>query len=793
MKARLAMGLVIPDLWQQEAIRALQQAKDVVVQAPTGSGKTYIFELFYPDLKEQAVFTVPTRALANDKLSEWRARGWDVGISTGDVALNLDAKVVVATLETQRGRFLRGEGPGLLVMDEFQMLGDPMRGVHYELAVALAPRRTQLLFLSGSVANPQDVVAWLQRIGRDAVLIEHRERPVPLEEADLFGLPDSRFVQSRDFWARMVGRAIRAELSPVLIFAPRRAAAEQIAKAIASAVPVRELLRLTPAQETAAGKDLLKLLRNRVAYHHSGLSYAARAGVVEALAKSGQLNVVVATMGLAAGINFSMRSVIVTDRRYFAANFEHQVEADELLQMFGRAGRRGLDEVGYALYTNDLPRLGDARPRQLKRAHQVDWPSLISVMHAAAERGEQPFAASVEVTRSLFSVQQVPLGVEHSLETGPRPCGFWVTDERARFVRRGVTEMSNSRGEWEPKSPTQTATLGVALVRENDRWRRALTLPRILEGIGTGNLCRLREPNHYGRELPVATVLASGKAALAKWLKKEITKAAKNAEPAFPTSGRVGALRRPDAAARRPYHVAKLLSHEEFENKVRPLLPDLVKPGTIVDWIMRRNLMSIRIDYSSVPIQAHIDSLGKALVNPPERENLPEVCRTCDQLEHDKTTPIVNSPAYAWRYLGLVEADGAPTTRGMIFSFFHGGEGLAIAAALEDETYPISDLVFDLANVRAGPRFSGEDAPMGGRLGILCQRLYSRADYPGYLTMGVPMQYGAGASEVVRELVADPRSKHKLVGDLLRHGDIERALVEWRSLLRRLVAAPPYS
>src|SRR5262245_52964366 len=78
------------------------------------------------------------------------------------------------------------------------------------------------------------------------------------------------------------------------------------------------------------------------------------------------------------------------------------------------------------------------------------------------------------------------------------------------------------------------------------------------------------------------------------------------------------------------------------------------------------------------------------------------------------------------------------------------------------------------------------------RLGILCQRLYNRADYPGYLTMGVPMQYGAGASEVMRELVADPRSKHKLIGDLLRHGDIERALVEWRSLLRRIVTAPPY-
>ena len=58
--------------------------------------------------------------------------------------------------------------------------------------------------------------------------------------------------------------------------------------------------------------------------------------------------------------------------------------------------------------------------------------------------------------------------------------------------------------------------------------------------------------------------------------------------------------------------------------------------------------------------------------------------------------------------------------------------------------------------------------------------------------MSVPIHYGAGASEVVRELVADPKSRHKLTSDLLRHGDIERALIEWRSLLRHIVAAPDY-
>ena len=663
--------------------------------------------------------------------------------------------------------------------------------------LALAPTATQLLLLSGSVANPQDVVTWLQRIGRDAVLIEHKTRPVPLEEIDLGNLPDSQFVQSRSpsrtggsFWPRMIGRAMRADLAPVLVFAPRRAAAEQIAQAIASALPVRDPLRLTPAQEATAGKSLTKLLRNRVAYHHSGLSYAARAGVVESLAKAGQLNVVVATMGLAAGINFSMRSVIVTDRRYFAGNFERQVEADELLQMFGRAGRRGLDEVGHALYTNDLPRLSDTKARQLRRAAQVDWPSLISVMHAAKQRGDQPFAAAVELTHSLFSVQRVPLGVEHSLESGSRPCGLWVTDERARFVRRGMIEMLNSREEWEAKPAAEGVTLGRAFVRENDRWRRALTVPRMLDGVGTGNLCRLREQHHYGRELPLATVLASGKVALVKWLRKSVKQRKESAErPTSNVEPARNALR--SDAGGRPMRT-RALGREEFESEVRPLLPEFVKPGKIVDWIMRGNLISLRLDYADVPVNAHIDSAGNALIEPPERENLPDICRTCDQLEHDKTVAIVNSPTYAWRHLGLVEPDGTPTRRGMIFSFFHGGEGLAVAVALEDETYPINELVFDLANIRAGPRFSEEDAPMGGRLGILCQRVYGRADYPGYLTMGVPVHYGAGASEVVRALVADPRSKHRLTNELLRHGDIERALVEWRSILRHIVIAPAY-
>jgi superfamily II DNA/RNA helicase len=770
------VNLVVPDLWQQEAVRALREEKDVVVQAPTGSGKTYIFELVYPSLKGQAIFTVPTRALANDKLAEWRARGWDVGIATGDLALNLNAKVLVATLETQRARFLRRDGPKLLVVDEYQMIADPVRGVHYELALALAPPQTQLLLLSGSVQNAQDVVAWLRRIGRDPVLISHEERPVPLEEIDLRALPDSAFVQTKSFWPRMIGKALRAELAPVLVFAPRRNASEEMAQTMASAVALRDPLPLSAEQEALAGKKLAKLLRSRVAYHHSGLSYAVRAGLIEPLAKAGQLNVVVATMGLAAGINFSMRSVLITDTRYKAGNFERHVEPDELLQMFGRAGRRGLDDVGYVLMLPDIPRLGDARPRKLKRATQVDWPSLISVMRGASDRGEQPFAAAVELSRSLFSTQNVPIGAEHSLATGEKPCGLWVDAERARFARRPITEILNSSGEWEPKAGTaQNVSLGRLLVRENEAWTPALSIPRMLDGRGFGNLCKLRDKGIYGREIPLATIVGEDAIAPVKWLRKNLV-------------GR-DAVEPRDQAQPARQRLALPLRKARFDEIVLPLLPEITG-GQIAEIITRVNTISARIDFSENQIAAFIDSHGAALLDPPERKALPLVCRQCSELEHDLTTTITSSPAYAWRQLGLAEEDGTPMRRGLLFSFFHAGEGLAIAAGLEDEAYPVDDLVFDLANIRAGPRFAGEDAPLGGRLGILCQQIYGRADHPGYLEMGVPVQYGSGASEVIRELVTNPSARYRLTNESLRHGDIERALMEWRSLLRHIVGAP---
>jgi len=98
----LQVNLRLRDLWQQEAVRALRDGEDVVLSAPTGAGKTFVFENLVENDKsfssqKQAVYTVPTRALANDKWQEWKRAGWRVAIATGDLAENLEAPVIVAT------------------------------------------------------------------------------------------------------------------------------------------------------------------------------------------------------------------------------------------------------------------------------------------------------------------------------------------------------------------------------------------------------------------------------------------------------------------------------------------------------------------------------------------------------------------------------------------------------------------------------------------------------------------------------------------------------------------------
>ena len=622
--------LMLPDRWQAQALAALRAGRDAVVDAPTGAGKTYVFERWaeQSNFAKRALFTVPTRALANDKFAEWRARDWDVGIITGDLCVNPRAPIVVATLEAVQSlvvaaataadddgpagprdpRHAGGEPFQLLVVDEYHWLADNHRGNHYEGVLLCAPRTVQLLLLSGAVANPHDVAAWLHRLGRHAEVIQHRERPVQLEEIDvddlIHGLP--RCIEG--FWSKRVAGALRENLGPVLVFAPHRADAERLARQFARELPLADPLTLTPEQEQLCGPRLAKLLARRVAFHHSGLSYAQRAGVIEPLAKAGQLRAVVATLGLSAGINFSLRSVLITAGSFRHDHLDREIAPHDLLQMIGRAGRRGLDDCGYVLVSAGTPGMRRAEPLRLKRAAPLPWAFFLRQLRAGRDAAE---LATTEATR-FFSEEPIFLGTDIGApDPAALPCGERTLTGRARLVRRERNPFAGCAD------------------------------------------CALR---------------------------------------------------------------------------------------------------------------------AECLALPP--------------------TPTL---LWQWQRTGVLDRNLRLTVRGEIVSCFLGPEGLALSAALEDRRYPLDDLVFDAANLFAADRFTGTNPRRIGRLADACTHAFRRLTVDGWLHEGLPINYGSGAAESVRAIVAEGARSREVLDEVesAGRGDLDRLLTEWRSFLRQAAAAGP--
>ena len=770
--------IFLPDSWQRQALNELRGGNDVVLHAPTGAGKTFVFEqLIDGGFKGKAVYTVPTRALANDKFREWRERGWEVGLVTGDIRHRPEASVVVATLETQRSVMTGRYPPDLFVVDEYQLLGDAQRGPGYEVTLALARPETVLLLMSGSVANPHEVAEWLISHGRRVQVIEETRRPVPLEElmGEALTKRSSHGEKIRGHWPRLIDSALRSGLGPILIFAPRRKMAEELARQLAHELPEPEILELTSEQRRVAGKELSSLLRRRIAYHHSGLDYLKRAGVVEPLAKAGQLQVVVATTGLGAGVNFSMRSVLVTDREYRVDDQLLQVRPDELLQMFGRAGRRGKDTRGYVVVATKQARLSDARPLRLHRSFTLDWPALILAMQRAVENGKDHIDAARKLADRLFSEEQVRLGFRESLGKLNHLVEEKVEElSPSENSRNQVIEMLNSSGLWERRGGQNKVSLNRALVLKDGEWIPALSQPNTLSKIAIGNPCRFgtRKSPTYGREIPLAVYVEESlgeKITLIKSFRKLLRQAV--------------AVDRPRGKKK---YSRKTWRRMGLEDQFRPFFPSLSQGGELVEFVDRGQVLHARLSYENAQVLGWKDSRGRFLLNPTLRKTMRAFDSPFLESGQNPADDLAKaSPVEAWYILGLINEEAKPTNRGRIFSQFSRGEGLAVAVALEDETYPVDELIYDLANLRAGHRFRAW-AKSESRLSALCRQAYGFRDYPGYLRAGLPMEYGEGGVDFIRE--------HSLIhgtnqeeGEDLGAGDVERLIIEWKSLLDLIV------
>jgi ATP-dependent RNA helicase HelY len=193
-----------PDPFQIEALAALE-FEDVLVTAPTGSGKTWIAREEIRrllDAGRRAWYTTPLKALTNSKYQEFTDEfGSDrVGILTGDRKDNTDAQLIVGTTEIYRNQLfdsLRGGSDvdaDLVVLDEAHYLADQDRGHVWEEAIILTPPRIRLLLLSATIGNADDFAAWIEEVRgvRCGVVARPGARPVPLRAAML--LPDKRLL-----------------------------------------------------------------------------------------------------------------------------------------------------------------------------------------------------------------------------------------------------------------------------------------------------------------------------------------------------------------------------------------------------------------------------------------------------------------------------------------------------------------------------------------------------------------------------------------------------------------------
>lgn len=377
------------DPWQQQAVAALNSGDHVVVDAPTTAGKTRVVEVYLQRRLQdtsfdQACYTCPVKSLANDKYRELKEMfgAANVGITTGDLKHNSRAPIVIATLESYRNSLLGRESSlrtDLVIFDEYHYIQDYSRGSAWEEAMILSSAQTQLLLLSASVNNPGDFVQWLKAIhNRSAILIQTHHRPVPLKHLIFDGkywileenLPKNlpaATKPSREFVSyRVLQKSLRLiqqlELSPTIIYTGKRRSTEKIAKILAHSLP--PLDPAASAKITASLSEVLgqyacdemldprfrKLIEHTgIAYHHSGLTPGIRASI-ETLLKDGILRICVATSGLSLGINFSVKSTMLADHKRPGDLGMTPYSSSDVLQMTGRAGRRGKDKVGFSLW-----------------------------------------------------------------------------------------------------------------------------------------------------------------------------------------------------------------------------------------------------------------------------------------------------------------------------------------------------------------------------------------------------------------------------------------------------------
>ena len=382
------------DPFQEQSINAIENNFSVVVSAPTGSGKTLIAEYIidkHKDDKKRIIYTAPLKALSNQKFRDFcKEYGEEkVGLMTGDIVINPHAKILIMTTEIYRNMAVSRDEEikdiAYVIFDEIHYINDPERGYVWEESIIYSSEKIRFLCLSATIPNAVQFSNWISAIKNHTVkTVVATKRNVPLEQSfydtelgfttlekikQAKQIPNYREVRKQR--GRRVPRLappnhldIIKELGkdklPCLYFNFSRHSCQQKAVELAekggfSRDPsitdlINERLRLAPSDinKLKSTQALKKTLPLGIGFHHAGLLPVLKE-IIEELFGEGKLKVLYVTETFAVGINMPAKTVVFDALRKYDGREFRNLNSKEFFQIAGRAGRRGIDIVGYVV------------------------------------------------------------------------------------------------------------------------------------------------------------------------------------------------------------------------------------------------------------------------------------------------------------------------------------------------------------------------------------------------------------------------------------------------------------
>ncbi|ASJ00766.1 ATP-dependent DNA helicase [Thermococcus gorgonarius] len=402
---------------QAEALKSgVLEGKNLVLAIPTASGKTLVSEIVMLNklLKEggKAVYLVPLKALAEEKyreFKEWERLGIRVAATTGDYDSTDEwlgkYDIIVATAEKFDSLLRHGarwiDKVKLVVADEVHLLGSYDRGATLEMILTHLMDKAQILALSATVGNAEELAEWL-----NAELIVSDWRPVELRKG-IFHLgtlfwEDGKIDRYPENWYSLVVDAVKRGKG-ALVFVNTRRSAEKEAIALSKLVsgyltkPEKRALENLASQleRNPTSEKLKKALKGGVAFHHAGLSRVERTLIEDAF-REGLVKVITATPTLSAGLNLPAFRVVIRDTKRYSNFGWVDIPVLEIQQMMGRAGRPKYDKVGEAIIVARTE-----NPKKLMERYVHGKPEKLFSMLA----NEQAFRSQVLALITNFGVR----------------------------------------------------------------------------------------------------------------------------------------------------------------------------------------------------------------------------------------------------------------------------------------------------------------------------------------------------------------------------------------------------